>query len=162
MKKSLWVILVTVLVTLLLSASTVQAGKLSPQTQMFHQAIAGQSVTTDGNGVLASTTIATQSFTADQDGAVAFTLLQTASISGGASFLYFTITVTLDGQSIYSQTATLGGDIDAIVTSTTPIMAGIHTLAIAYAVRVSPSNPYTITTDPGTVSLLVMTPATSN
>jgi hypothetical protein len=164
MKQSLLVLPIIALLALLLPSSA-SAARIAPQTQMFHQSIAGQSFPTDANGVLAPTTIATQSFTTNQDGAVSFTLLQTVNISssgGGPSFSFFTITVTLDGQPIYDQTTTFSGDIDAIVTSTAPVVAGTHTLAITYAVRASPSNPYTVTTDPGTLSLIVATPATSN
>ncbi len=164
MKKSLWVILVTVLITLLLSASTAQAGKLSPQTQMFSQVIAGQEYFTDHNGVLAPTTIATQSFTTNQDGALSLTTLQTLKLAG--VMLSITVTITLDGVTIFNQDYIHGSkqfgtnDIDAAITLTAPVLAGAHMLVISYSAMLDAGQPFF--TDPGTVSLLVSSPATSN
>lgn len=187
MKKSLLLVPLVVVFTILLSVSTASGAKPSPpvpQAQFFHASISGAALPDNGTTVEGTIT-----FTTNQSGALHFTsedstitppIPESTCVTNDVDTI--TIILLLDGAQIASIShqgllvpgssgGATGGPVYTCalanigLVTTNAVKAGQHTVTLEYITSTNPNPPSqtgNMVNGGGTLSLIVATPATSN
>ncbi|HEX6482749.1 MAG TPA: hypothetical protein VF043_28235 [Ktedonobacteraceae bacterium] len=162
-------LVLTLALGLVLSSRSAGAASTSPTAQFFHAPLTGQTMPDNG-----TTTMATVAFTVSSAGALDVSSLQDVSMNGTCCATLgqndtITATVSLDGTPIVSisKSTTNGGAFSTSVdvTTTHTVTTGAHMLTVVYTTSTNPNPPPfpgRLVTYDGTLSLGVVTTATSN